>query len=150
MPELTTKSPSHSEWRNFSQGCARPYAINSGNSRRQGDDCGLYDRHSRPPCHDVLVPLKQSADLHRQYQKAHQEHRLDSVLLARSINYPNISLTAIQDQLGRRFPAGHITEQRRTPSPVRALNSQRLAAATPIHASPNRRRLFARDPRSQH
>ena len=29
----------------------------------------------------------------------------DSVLLARSINYPNISLTAIQDQLGRRFPA---------------------------------------------
>jgi CheY-like chemotaxis protein len=46
---------------------------NSGNSRRQGDDCGLYDRPRRPPCYDVLVPPKPSADLYRQCQKAHQE-----------------------------------------------------------------------------
>ena len=41
---------------------------------------------------------------------------------------------------------GHITEQRRTPSPVRAINSQGWLQPRQSTASPNRRRLYAREP----
>jgi hypothetical protein len=62
-----------------------------------------------------------------------KNHRLNSVLLARSINYRNISLTAIQDQLGRRFPPGPTSLNNAEPL-ASPLNSQTLAPATPIHS----------------